>query len=260
MSGLGPLLVVDAVSRRFGGVTAVDDVSFAVQAGELVGIIGPNGAGKTTLFNLISGFVPPSTGRITFAGHRTDGLPVHRIARLGLSRTFQNLRVFPTLSVFDNVSAGAIGAVGFPAWRALVPGVGRTRAQAIAERTWDALRRVNLGDHAQDPAGSLSYGQRKYLEIARALATRPRLLILDEPAAGLNEAETDSLARFIMELNGSGITVLLVEHDMGLVMGICRRVIVLAAGAKIADETPAGVRVDPAVQAAYLGAPLGAAA
>ncbi len=254
MSDTAPLLTVASLTRRFGGVTAVDDVSFDVQPGELLGIIGPNGAGKTTLFNLISGFVPPTTGRITFAGHRTDTLPSHRIARLGLSRTFQNLRVFPGLTVFDNVAAGAIGAVGFPAWRALLPAAGRSRAQQIADRTWDALRRVNLADRANDPAASLSYGQRKSLEIARALATRPRLLILDEPAAGLNEAETDALATFIAGLNRDGITILLVEHDMGLVMGICRRIIVLAAGAKIADEAPAAIRADPAVQAAYLGA------
>ena len=254
MSAASPLLQVDNVSRRFGGLTAVDRVSFDVDAGELLGIIGPNGAGKTTLFNLISGFVAPSSGRIRFAGQRVDGLPAHRIARLGLSRTFQNLRVFPTLSAFDNVAAGAIGAVGFPAWRALVPGAGQGRAAAIAERSWDALHRVGLAALADRPAALLSYGQRKSLEIARALATRPRLLILDEPAAGLNEAETAVLGRFVLELNRSGITVLLVEHDMGLVMGVCRRVVVLAAGAKIADETPSQVRADPSVQAAYLGA------
>ncbi len=249
-----PLLLVESVSRRYGGVLAVDDVSFAVEQGELLGVIGPNGAGKTTLFNLISGFAPPSSGRIHFAGQRVDGLPAHRIARLGMARTFQNLRVFPTLSVFDNAAAGAIGAVGFPAWRALVPRAGRGRASAIAERSWDALHRTALTERAADPAASLSYGQRKYLEIARALATRPRLLILDEPAAGLNETETEQLAGFIAGLNAEGITVLLVEHDMGLVMGICRRVIVLAAGAKIADAAPAGVRADQGVQAAYLGA------
>lgn len=253
MSTAPPLLQVEDVTRRFGGLTAVDRVSFDVAPGELLGIIGPNGAGKTTLFNLISGFVIPSSGRIRFAGQRADGLPSHRIARLGLSRTFQNLRVFPTLTAFDNVAAGAIGAVGFPAWRALLPGAGRERAAAIRERSWDALRRVGLSERADTPAATLSYGQRKNLEVARALATRPRLLILDEPAAGLNEAETSALGHFILELNQSGITVLLVEHDMGLVMGICRRVIVLAAGAKIADETPVKVRADSAVQAAYLG-------
>jgi branched-chain amino acid transport system ATP-binding protein len=248
-----PLLLVENVSRRFGGVAAVDGVSFAVRPGELLGIIGPNGAGKTTLFNLISGFVRPSAGRISFAGRRVDGWTAHRIARLGMARTFQNLRVFPTLPVFDNAAAGAIGALGFPAWRALVPGAGRGRAAAIAARAWDALHRTGLAARAADTASSLSYGQRKYLEIARALATAPRLLILDEPAAGLNGAETEHLAAFIAALNADGITILLVEHDMGLVMGICRRVIVLAAGARIADAAPGEVRADPAVQSAYLG-------
>ena len=246
-------LSVEGVSRRFGGVAAVSDVDMAVRAGELLGIIGPNGAGKTTLFNLISGFTRPSAGRIALRGRRIDRLPSYRIARLGVSRTFQNLRVFPGLSVFDNVSVGAVGAVRFPAWRAALPFAGRRRAGLIAERTWRALERVGLAARAEDTAASLPYGQRKYLEIARALATGPELLILDEPAAGLNETETAALGRFITSLNGDGITVLLVEHDMGLVMGTCRRVVVLAAGRKIADGTPDAVRADAAVQAAYLG-------
>ncbi len=248
-----PLLVVEGVSRRYGGVLAMDGVDLRVEPGELLGIIGPNGAGKTTLFNLITGFARPSSGRIHLRGRRIDRLPAHRIARMGVCRTFQNLRLSPTLSVFDNVSAGAIGAVGFPAWRAVLPGAGRRRQAIVAGRTADALARVGLADRAGADAGTLSYGQRKYLEIARALATGPELLILDEPAAGLNETETASLARFIAELNAGGMTVLLVEHDMGLVMGTCRRVVVLAAGRKIADGAPDAVRADPAVQAAYLG-------
>ena len=249
-----PFLLLEGVSRRFGGVAAVRGVDMAVQSHELLGIIGPNGAGKTTLFNLISGFVRPSAGRITFRGRRIDRLPAHRIARLGMSRTFQNLRVFPTLSVFDNVSVGAIGAIGFMAWRAAVPFAGSRRRDAIAERSWRALERVGLSAQAELPAASLPYGQRKYLEIARALATDPQLLILDEPAAGLNETETAALGSFIRGLSADGVTVLLVEHDMGLVMGTCRRVVVLAAGRKIADGAPVEVRADPAVQAAYLGA------
>ena len=249
-----PLLSVEGVSRRYGGVLAVDAVDLQVAAGELVGIIGPNGAGKTTLFNLITGFARPTTGRIQLRGRRIDRMPAYRIARLGVCRTFQNLRLSPTQSVFDNVSAGAIGAIGCPAWRAIVPGAGVRRSRAIAARSWEALERVNLAERAGMTAASLSYGQRKYLEIARALATAPELLILDEPAAGLNETETADLAKFIVTLNDGGTTVLLVEHDMGLVMGTCRRVVVLAAGRKIADGSPTAVRADPAVQMAYLGA------
>ena len=246
-------LEVRGVSRRFGGVLAVDGVDLDVARGELVGIIGPNGAGKTTLFNLITGFARPTAGHLAFKGRRLDRVAPHRIARLGIVRTFQNLRVSPDLTVFDNVSAGAIGAIGFPAWRALAPGAGQARAGRLAERIWGALARVGLDSRADEPAGNLSYGRRKYLEIGRALAAAPELLILDEPAAGLNETETAGLARFITQLNAEGMTVLLVEHDMGLVMGTCRRVVVLAAGRKIADATPAEVRADLAVQAAYLG-------
>ncbi len=246
-----PLLSVESVSRRFGGVLAVDQVDLLVERGELLGIIGPNGAGKTTLFNLITGFARPTAGRIRLRGRRIDRAPAYRIARLGVCRTFQNLRLAATLSVAENVSAGAIGAVGFPAWRALLPSGSRRRY--IFERSRRALDRVGLLDRAQEPAASLSYGQRKYLEIARALATEPELLILDEPAAGLNETETAALAGFITGLNREGTTVLLVEHDMGLVMGTCRRVAVLAAGRKIADGPPDAVRADPTVQQAYLG-------
>ncbi len=250
---LAPFLAVEHVSRRFGGIAAVTDVDLTVQPGELLGIIGPNGAGKTTLFNMISGFTQPTAGRIALRGRRLDRMPPQRIARLGVSRTFQNLRVFPTLSVFDNVSVGAIGAAGFAPWRAVIPFAGRRRTATIAAQTWRALDRVGLAARAGQPAASLPYGQRKYLEIARALATAPALLILDEPAAGLNETETAALAQFIRGLSAEGITILLVEHDMGLVMGICHRVVVLAAGRKIADGTPAAVRADPAVQQAYLG-------
>ena len=246
------LLSVENVTRRYGGLAAVTGVDMAVDRHELLGIIGPNGAGKTTLFNLISGFTRPTAGRITWRGRRIDRLPPHRIARLGIARTFQNLRVFPNLSVFDNVSVGAIGRLGFPAWRTL-RFAGRGRGAALAARTWGALDRTGLSDRAHLPAGSLPYGQRKYLEIARALATGPDLLILDEPAAGLNETETAALAAFIRALNADGLTVLLVEHDMGLVMTTCRRVVVLAAGRKIADGPAAAIRADPAVQAAYLG-------
>jgi branched-chain amino acid transport system ATP-binding protein len=247
-------VAIDSVTRRFGGLTAVDAVSGAIEEGELVGLIGPNGAGKTTLFNVMTGFIPPSSGRVTFRGTTISGLAPFRIARLGVGRTFQNLRIFPNMTVFDNVSVGAIGRGGHSVLDALLRGrAARTRADAIARATWSALERTGLADQADELAANLSYGRRKYLEIARALATGPALLVLDEPAAGLNDSETAELARFITSLNAEGITVLLVEHDMALVMGICRRVMVLASGRKIADAPPDAIRRDPAVIEAYLG-------
>ncbi len=251
-----PILSVRGVSRLYGGVAAVSKVTLDVGRGDLLGIIGPNGAGKTTLFNLMSGFERPTDGEVWFEGRRVDGLRPYRIARLGLSRTFQNLRVAPGLSVFDNVSAGAIGQIGFPPWAPFLPGLGTRRAAAIEARVMQALGRVGLTEFAEQTAGSLSYGRRKYLEIARALATLPRLLILDEPAAGLNETETAALARFIQSLQAEGITILLVEHDINLVMTICTRVAVLAAGRKIAEGTPEAVQANPDVQEAYLGTAL----
>ncbi len=245
------LLEITALSRQFGGLRAVDDVTAEIRQGELVGLIGPNGAGKTTLFNLISGFTPPSSGTVVFRDRTLNGMKPHQVSRLGMARTFQNLRIFPNMTVFDNVSVGAVGALGYGLRHGFFGG--RTRAEEISARAWAALERVGLDGVAGELAANLSYGKRKYLEIARALATDPVLLILDEPAAGLNDTETADLARFIKGLHAEGSTILLVEHDMGLVMSICERVMVLASGAKIADAAPDAVQADPAVLEAYLG-------
>jgi branched-chain amino acid transport system ATP-binding protein len=248
---MSAMLEVSDVSRRFGGLMAVDSVTTSVGEGELVGLIGPNGAGKTTLFNLISGFTPVSSGEIRYRGEKISGLKPSVIASRGISRTFQNLRVFPNMTVFDNVSVGAVGAIGQSPWQAIRSG--SKRAREISERSWEALEKVQLTQYANDLAANLAYGKRKYLEIGRALAMKPDLLVLDEPAAGLNDSETAELAAFIKELHADGLTVMLVEHDMGLVMSICERIVVLASGKKIADAEPAVVRQTREVLEAYLG-------
>ena len=239
------------LGRTFGGLKAVDIVSIAIQQGELVGLIGPNGAGKTTLFNLISGFTAPTSGEVRLKGERIDGLTPHDIAQRGIGRTFQNLRIFPNISVFDNVTVGAIGheniGLGsiFP-WQ-------KAKSDRITQKSFEALQAVGLLEEADQLAANISYGKRKYLEIARALAMQPDLLILDEPAAGLNETETQHLASFISRLHQEGRTIILIEHDMRLVMSICQRVIVLASGRKICDGTPDMVQKDTGVLEAYLG-------
>ena len=247
------MLECESVTRRFGGLVAVDEVSLAMGRDELVGLIGPNGAGKTTFFNCITGFNPPNDGRVRFLGRDITGLKPFLVAKQGIGRTFQNLRIMPNMTVFDNVSVGAIGKQGHSLKRAMLS-LGQTKVdRSISETTWNILERVQLTDKAGELAANLSYGNRKILEIGRALATEPKLLILDEPAAGLNQQETKDLADFIAKLHDDKLPIILVEHDMSLVMSICKRVLVLAGGRKIADDSPEAIQKNPLVLEAYLG-------
>ena len=248
------ILVAEHLSISFGGVHAVEDVSLAVAPGLVFSIIGPNGAGKTTLFNLISGLYLPAQGRVRLAGEEVSSLAPEELARRGLSRTFQNLQIFFRMTALENVMVGRHRheTTGIFADLFHLPAVGRqnrrTREAAAA-----ALERVGLAVAAERPAGGLSFGSLKRLEIARALASEPKLLLLDEPAAGCNPVETAEIEAIIRRLAGDGITVVLVEHDMKLVMKISHRILVLDGGRFLAEGTPAEVRDNPVVHQAYLG-------
>ncbi|MGQ9797157.1 ABC transporter ATP-binding protein [Desulfosoma sp.] len=248
------LLSLRRLTKSFGGLTAVHNVSFDVDAGSIVGLIGPNGAGKTTVFNLITGIYRPDQGEILFNNTSLLGLRTHRIISLGIGRTFQTIRLFQNLSVLENVLAGCHCRMRFGAVAAML-GLRRHRREEekAVEQALDALAFVGLHKNALQLAKNLSYGNQRLLEVARALATQPKLLILDEPARGMNEQETQDLIELIRRIRSRGITVLLIEHDMNLVMRVCEKIVVLEYGSRIAEGTPSEIKANPRVIEAYLG-------
>jgi ABC-type branched-subunit amino acid transport system ATPase component len=248
------LLAIERLERVFGGVRAVDGASFEVREGEIHGLIGPNGAGKTTAINVISGLLAPTGGAVRLGGRDIQGLAPHRIAALGIARTFQNIRLFPELSARDNVLVGAhlVRRASLAARLLVLPSSAEEERGARA-RAGELLERIGLSSRAHDRARNLSYGEQRRVEIARALAAEPRLLLLDEPTAGMNPVEVQAVAALIRSVAAGGRSVLLIEHNVKLVMDVCHRITVLDFGKVIAEGPPALVAKDPAVIAAYLG-------
>ena len=247
------MLILSSITKAFGGLQVLQNINLAIPEQRIFGLIGPNGAGKTTLFNITTGLLAPTSGNIEFFGHSLTGLAPHQIVRLGIARTFQNIRIFKDMSVIENVMVAMVRQARYSALRVLVPPallgaqcVERSEARSL-------LARVGLAAKAEILAGSLSYGEQRRLEIARALATRPKFLLLDEPTAGMNGTEKHQLMEDILKMAESGLSLLIIEHDMRFIMGICQEIAVLNFGQLIAQGTPEAIRANPEVVEAYLG-------
>lgn len=248
------VLEIKNITKNFGGITALTDVSFHIKEGEIHGLIGPNGAGKTTMFNLITSMFPPTTGEIKFFNEDITGIKPHKITSKGICRTFQNIRLFSQMTTIENVMAGAHSRSHSGVFRSVFrPKSQRTEERNIREKAEELLELVGLSSFHNVVAENLAYGQQRRLEIARALASDPKLLLLDEPAAGMNETETAGLFDLIKQVQTRGVTVLIIEHDMPLVMKLCDHITVLNFGKKLAEGTPEEIQNNPAVIEAYLG-------